>query len=73
MTMSKLPSLATYEYTVTMYGPDGVASTHTVEASYYQEAGAFTQLKDDGHMVVDAFRTDTVLRITRSDEPLDDD
>lgn len=68
--MSKLPDLPMYEYTVvTQVG--NIAYEHKVEAAYYQEAGNFTQLKDDGHTVVHAFRTDTVIRVQRSEEPLD--
>lgn len=70
--MSKLPDLPTYEYTVSVLSSLGVQEDFLVDASYYQEAGNFTQLKDHSHVVVDAFRTDTVLRVKRSEDPVDD-
>lgn len=71
--MSKLPELPEYEFTVTRRGMDGLEYANGVLASYFQETGQFTVLKDSGHVVVDAFKTDTVLRIKRSADPVDVD
>lgn len=67
--MAKLPDLPTYKFTVTWVSSDGLLRDDVVEAAYYQEAGRFTQLKDSSHVVVDAFRTDCVLRVTRTGDP----
>lgn len=67
--MPKVSDLPTYEFIVHTLGSDGLWHEDRVHASYYQEAGQFTQLKDAGHTVVDAFRTDTVRRVQRMGEP----
>lgn len=70
--MSKLPELPMYTFTVTTLSIDNLKGEDvTVEAAYFQESGKYTVLKDDGHLAVDAFRTDTVLRLKRSEEPVD--
>jgi hypothetical protein len=69
--MPKLPELPEYEFTVTTVGPDGEKTDQVVEASYFQEAGQFTVLKDAGHVAVDAFKTTSVLRVRRSVDPVD--
>lgn len=68
---NKMPELPTYEFVVTTLVGD-VVSDYEVDASYFQEAGAFVQLKDHCHVVVDAFRAETVLRVKRSEDPVDD-
>lgn len=70
--MSKLPELPTYEYAVFTQMGNAVPQSHKVFASYFQESGRYTLLKDDIHVVVAAFRTDLVTQIWRSGDPVDD-
>jgi predicted ATPase len=69
--MSKSPELPLYKFVVTTLVLDKPVKS-VVEAAYYQEAGRFTQLKDASHVVVDAFLTDTVLRVSRTGDPVYD-
>lgn len=70
--MSKMPELPTYEFTVFTQMGSAAPQEHTVLASYFQESGRYTMLKDDIHVVVAAFRTDLVTTIWRSGDPVDD-
>lgn len=65
--MSKLPVLPSCLHKVSTHEVDGLLGEYEVLAAYFQETGRFTVFKDDTHAVVDAFRTDTVLRIKRED------
>lgn len=65
--MSKADSLPSVAHTVRVHDVDTLVKDYQVQAAYFQETGRFTVFKDDAHAVIDAFRTDTVLRITRGD------
>jgi hypothetical protein len=73
--MSKLPELHTFEYIVVLLSPaTGMESAaESVLASYFQESGAYTILKDSLHVPIAAFRTDLVTQIRRSVDPVDVD
>lgn len=69
--MSKLPELPTYAFTVhQMALPSLDVEVGALRASYFQEQGSFLLFKDAGHVVVEAFRTETVVRVVRTDEPV---
>lgn len=70
---AKTVMLPTYEFAVTVLEAGGLYKDYEVEASYFQETGQFLQFKDSGHLIVDAFRTDTVRRVKRLDELVDVD
>lgn len=67
--MSELP---TYAFTVQTLCPANMLETKSgaLRASYFQEQGAYTLFKDTSHTVVEAFRTELVTRIVRTDEPV---
>ncbi len=67
-----MADLATYAFTVHTISPATMTETASgaLRASYFQEQGAYTLFKDDSHMVVEAFRTELVTRIVRTDEPV---
>lgn len=70
--MSKLPSLPVYEFTVHTGASFGEEQSHTLTAAYFQESGTYyTVFKDTEHAVVEAYRTDLVKRIVRSERPVD--
>lgn len=68
--MSKPSDLPVYAFTVTWMGLDGLGREDAITASYFQEAGAYTQFKDSDHVVVEAFRTVQVQRIVRTEKPV---
>jgi hypothetical protein len=72
--MSKLPNLPVYAFTVhtrDQYA-DGTfkVTTGAITASYFQEQGQYTVFKDTEHAVVEAYRTDLVTRIVRTEKPV---
>jgi hypothetical protein len=69
--MSKGPSMPVYRFTVLVSGAGAVPVEHNVKACYFQESGKYTVLKDAEHAVVDAYKTDAVLRISRAEKPLE--
>lgn len=70
---AKTVMLPTYEFAVTVLDTGGLCKDYEVEASYFQETGQFLQFKDSGHLIVDAFKTESVLRVKRLDELVDID
>lgn len=69
-----MSDLNTYEFRVWSF-PLGIGSkaveSEPIEASYFQEQGVYTLFKDAGHVVVEAYKTDLVTRVVRSEEPVD--
>jgi hypothetical protein len=70
--MSKLPVLPLYAYTVHWTGLDGLTQKAAITASYFQESGVYTVFKDTDHSVVEAFKTECVTRIVRTEKPVVD-
>lgn len=72
--MSKLPSLPLYAFTVHTVSPaNGLpAELVALTAAYFQESGPYTVFKDVDHSVVEAFKTDFVTRIVRTEKPVVD-
>lgn len=71
--MSKLPGLPLYAFTVhtLLVGAGAVEeASGAITAAYFQESGAYTVFKDTEHMVVEAFKTDLVTRIVRTEKPV---
>lgn len=62
-TPSNVPPM--HRFTVTQTNLSGDIGNYHLTAAYFVEDGAYTLFKDSGHAVVEAFRTDTVLRISR--------
>lgn len=59
-------SLPSYRFTVTQTDPrDGSIANFHLTAAYFTEEGRYTVFKDSGHGAVEAFRTDTVHRVSR--------
>lgn len=73
--MSKLPDLPVYDFDVFVMDVGGVAALDddqsSVTASYFQESGVYTVFKDTDHSVVKAYKTDLVVLIERSEQPVD--
>lgn len=69
-----MSDLCTYEFDVwtlpLSLGTDAVKSG-PIHASYFQEQGVYTLFKDDEHVVVEALKTEFVVRIVRSEEPVE--
>ena len=71
--MSKLPDLPLYAFTVhTMPLIEGFPeeSAGAITAAYFQESGAYTVFKDSEHTVVEAYKTELVTRIVRTEKPV---
>lgn len=69
--MPKGPCMPTYRFTVRTAGAGGLYDEFECVAAYFQESGAFTVLKDVEHAVVDAVKTADVVRISRSEKPVE--
>jgi hypothetical protein len=69
--MSKLSDLPTYAFTVHTVDVDLKSQVGAITASYFQEQGAYTVFKDSEHAVVEAYKTDLVMRIVRTEQPVD--
>lgn len=54
-----------YKFTVTHGTTESSSFNAHLEASYFVEDGSYTLFKDTRHGAVEAFRTDSVIRITR--------
>jgi hypothetical protein len=68
----KTPDLPEWDYTVYVQAVGGLLDEVGVTAAYFQEQGSMLVFKDSEHTVVDGFRTETVLRVARGDEAVDD-
>lgn len=71
--MSNAPDLPVYAFTVHMVSPTGLPqeSSGAITAAYFQESGPYTVFKLADHSVVEAFKTDYVTRIVRTEQPVD--
>jgi hypothetical protein len=68
--MSKLSDLPLYAFTVHTLEPDGLLREGAITASYFQEQGVYTVFKDTEHAVVEAYKTEFVTRIVRTEKPV---
>lgn len=69
--MPKAFDMPLYAFTVhTALADKTLASSGAITAAYFQEQGAYTVFKDTEHAVVEAFRTDLVTRIVRTEKPV---
>lgn len=69
-----MSDLCTYEFnvwTLPLSLATEAVKSEPVHASYFQEQGVYTLFKDSGHLVVEALKTELVVRIVRSEEPVD--
>lgn len=69
--MSKLVGMPMYEFTVYVLEERGLLEEYKVVAAYFQESGRYTCIKDADHAVVEAYRTDLVTRIVRTEKPVE--
>lgn len=60
-----------YDFTVTFVSLDGMRNDVPLQAAYFVEDHSYTLFKDKWHGVVDAFRTDSVIRIKRGTAVVD--
>lgn len=58
-------ALPLHQFTITQVAYGTNMDDYVLTAAYFVEDGTYTVFKDSTHAAVEAFRTDTVLRITR--------
>lgn len=69
--MSKAGFLPLYGFTVHTVTPGGLqAESGAITAAYFQESGRYTVFKDTEHTVVEAYLTDLVTRVVRTEQPV---
>lgn len=67
-----MPVALQYTWTVDQLFPDSSSGGGLIPGAYFVEEGSYTVFKDAGHKATAAYKTDWVVRIERSAEPLDD-
>lgn len=69
--MSKAAFLPLFGFTVHTVNAEGSPDElKSLTAAYFQESGRYTVFKDVEHTVVEAFRTDLVTRVVRTEQPV---
>lgn len=63
-------SMPTYAFTVYTMEPGIEGDSGAITAAYFQESGAYTVFKDSEHAVVEAYKTEFVSRIVRTEKPV---